>query len=31
MLQYPEGNELCFSYGKIKLIKDNAINLLTFG
>ena len=25
ILQYPEGNELCFSYGKIKLIKDNII------
>ena len=25
ILQYPEGNELCFSYGKIKLIKDNNI------
>ena len=25
ILQNPEGNELCFSYGKIKLIKDNNI------
>ena len=25
ILQYPEGDQLCFSYGKIKLIKNNNI------
>ena len=25
ILQYPEGNELCFSYGKILSLKDNNI------